>query len=43
MTQQAISALAHPIFDPDRQQGELTRWHPERLISAALSCNIGME
>lgn len=43
MHAQARHALAHPIFDPDRQNDEIIGWQPERLITAKLSCNIGME
>ncbi len=36
-------ALADPVFDPDRQITAKYFWNPERLISAGLTCNIGME
>ena len=40
--QKAI-ALAHPVFDPASQIDRRFFWFPERLISAGLTCNIGME
>lgn len=36
-------ALAHPVFDPDTQIVRQHSWWAERLISALLTCNIGME
>jgi hypothetical protein len=36
-------ALARPVFDPERQIDRRYFWRPERLISAGLTCNIGME
>lgn len=36
-------ALASPIFDPATQIDSRFFWFPERLISAGLTCNIGME
>lgn len=36
-------ALAHPVFDPDTQIVPGHRWMEERLISASLTVNIGME
>lgn len=36
-------ALAHPIFDPERQIVSGHYWMVERLISACLTVNIGME
>ncbi|MGB1214630.1 MAG: hypothetical protein ACPG4X_14795 [Pikeienuella sp.] len=36
-------ALAHPVFDPERQIVNDHFWYPERLVSAGLTVNIGME
>lgn len=36
-------ALAHPVFDPERQIVKGHHWRPERLVSAGLTVNIGME
>lgn len=36
-------ALAHPVFDPERQIVDGHYWHAERYISACLTVNIGME
>jgi hypothetical protein len=36
-------ALAAPVFDPEKQITQKFFWYPERLISAGLTCNIGME
>lgn len=37
-------ALAHPIFDPDRDMARGGfHWSPERLFYAGLTANIGME
>lgn len=35
-------ALAHPVFDPDRQITMGHGWAVERDVSAMLTCNIGM-
>jgi hypothetical protein len=43
MHRQVIYALAHPVFDPERQIVPDHFWYPERLISAGLTVNIGME
>lgn len=43
MHRHALYALAHPVFDPERQLGPDFYWRPERNVSAGLSCNIGME
>ena len=44
MHQQARYALAHPVFDPDRQlRSPDFHWRPVSNVSAGLSCNIGME
>jgi hypothetical protein len=36
-------ALAHPVFDPDRQIVAGHFWAADRDVSAGLTCNIGME
>ena len=36
-------ALASPVFGPEIQITRKFFWWPERLISAGLTCNIGME
>ena len=37
-------ALSHPVFNPETQMGAREFfWRPDRLISAGLTCNIGME
>ena len=36
-------ALAAPVFDPERQIDGRFFWLADRLISAGLTCNIGME
>jgi hypothetical protein len=43
MHPQVNVALAAPVFDPERQITQQFFWFPERLISAGLTCNIGME
>lgn len=43
MRRQVEIALSAPVFDPNRQIVRKFFWHPERLISAGLTCNIGME
>ncbi|HEY2538207.1 MAG TPA: hypothetical protein VGI28_01715 [Stellaceae bacterium] len=43
MHRQAVYALEHPVFDPETQIGADNFWAPERLISAGLTVNIGME
>ena len=40
---QIATALARPIFDPQRDIDARYFWFPERLTSAGLTCNIGME
>jgi hypothetical protein len=40
---QASFALAHPVFDPERQILHGHFWRHERLIGAGLTVNIGME
>lgn len=39
----ALRALAHPVFDPERQLQQVPAWQPDRLVTAKLSVNIGME
>lgn len=43
MHRQAVYALAHPVFDPEAQTTKGHFWSPQRLISAGLTVNIGME
>lgn len=43
MMKQALIALQNPVFDPERQIDSRFFWWPERLMSAGLTCNIGME
>ncbi len=43
MHHQVAFALAHPVFDPERQIVAGHHWRHERLITAGLTCNIGME
>lgn len=43
MHRQTLIALAHPVYGPTRQFRSDFIWQPERLISAGLSVNIGME
>jgi hypothetical protein len=43
MSAQTEFALAHPVFDPERQIIEGHYWSPDRLVSACLTVNIGME
>lgn len=37
-----LFALEHPVFDPETQIVRVHSWWAERLISAVLTCNIGM-
>ena len=39
----ATFALAHPVYDPHTQILKGHHTHPERLISAGLTVNIGQE
>jgi hypothetical protein len=39
----ASFALAHPVFDPERQIVKGHHWAPERNVSAGLTVNVGME
>jgi hypothetical protein len=43
MHKQATWALAHPVFDPERQIVRGHFWWPSPRISAGLTVNIGME
>jgi hypothetical protein len=43
MHQQVDYALAHPWFDPYRDHTPQHFWWAERLITAGLTVNIGME
>jgi hypothetical protein len=43
MNRQVELALAAPVFDPQRQITSKFFWMADRLISAGLTCNIGME
>lgn len=43
MKSQIEFALAHPVFDPEKQIIDGHRWFAERLVSACLTVNIGME
>jgi 4-alpha-glucanotransferase len=43
MNKQVEIALAHPVFDPKRQITTKYDWWAERLVTAMLTCNIGME
>jgi len=39
----ALFALAHPVFDPQRQIIHGHFWMPAKGITAGLTVNIGME
>jgi hypothetical protein len=43
MSIQSEFALAHPVFDPDRQIVSGHRWMADSDVSACLTVNIGME
>ena len=43
MNAHAMFALAHPVFDPERQIITGHYWPEERGVSACLTVNIGME
>lgn len=43
MNQHVIFALAHPVFDPERQIVPGHFWAVGGGVSAVLTCNIGME
>ena len=42
MHRQILYALAHPVFDPNTITPRYG-WAPQRLVSAMLTVNIGME
>ena len=43
MHKQAVFALAHPVFDPERQIVRGNFWKHDRQWSAGLTVNIGLE
>lgn len=43
MKSQIEFALEHPVFDPEKQIISGHSWFVERLVSAVLTVNIGME
>ena len=43
MHSHALVALAHPVFDPEKQVIRDHWWQPERDVLACLTVNIGME
>jgi hypothetical protein len=43
MHKQAIFALAHPVFDPEKHILTGHSWFMEHDVSAVLTVNIGME
>ncbi len=43
LTRQIEFALAHPVFDPERQIIDGHYWRPAPDVSACLTVNIGME
>lgn len=43
MSAQVEFALAHPVFDPEKQIVAGHRFWAERLVSVCLTANIGME
>jgi hypothetical protein len=43
MNSHVAFALAHPVFNPETQIVSGHFWFYERLVSAILTCNIGME
>ena len=43
MKSQIEYALAHPVFDPERQITAEFFWRPAHEVSAGLTVNIGME
>lgn len=43
MHRQVAYALANPVFDPDTQIGPGHFWIPQKLVTAGLTANIGME
>lgn len=43
MNQHAVYALANPVYDPETQIGPGHFWAPQKLVTAGLTVNIGME
>jgi hypothetical protein len=43
MKSQIDFALAHPVFDPERQIVPGHYWRADRDVSACLTVNLGME
>ena len=43
MNRHAQFALAHPVFNPETQIVPGHHWVEQRLVSAGLTVNIGME
>ena len=43
MHKQMTFALAHPVFDPDRQMLRGHSWIADKMVTAMLTVNIGME
>jgi hypothetical protein len=43
MKSQIAFALAHPVFDPERQIVSGHFWRPDRHTAAGLTVNIGLE
>ncbi len=43
MHTQVRFALAHPVFDPERQIIKGHYWVADRTVTACLTVNIGME
>lgn len=43
MQSQVLFALAHPVFDPERQIVTGHYWRVDQRLSACLTVNIGME
>lgn len=43
MNRHVAYALAHPVFDPERQIVTGHFWLADKNVSAGLTCNIGME
>ena len=43
MIKQALYAMAHPVFDPERQITGKHYWQADRDVTACMTVNIGME
>jgi hypothetical protein len=43
MNSHAAYALAHPVFDPERQIVGGHYWLEDRTVSACLTVNLGLE